>query len=99
MQATSDPARLGDILSALPDAHLLVDGKGKVTCYVGGAAGDKTLAPAGLEGMALADAWPSAAASKVVQAIRRVGKTRAEHVVQAALQAADTGVDLEHARV
>ncbi len=81
MQATIDPARLGDIFNALPDAHLLVDSKGKVTRYIGGAAGDETLAPAKLEGVILTEAWPSAAASKVVQAIRRVGKTRAEHAV------------------
>ncbi len=76
------PDQLGDIFKALPDAHLLVNSKGKVTRYVGGGAGDKTLDPAALEGAMLTEAWPSAAASKVIQAARRVGKTRSEHAVQ-----------------
>ena len=82
MQPANDANLFGDIVNALPDAHLLVDGKGNVIRYIGGAGADKTLDPAALEGMALAEAWPSAAASKVVQAIRRVGKTRAERAVQ-----------------
>ncbi len=70
-----------DILGALPDAHFLVDGKGRVTRYLGGGRSDKTLDAPSLEGATLADRWPQASASKIVQAVKRIAKTRQQHAV------------------
>lgn len=81
MGQASNPDLVGDILKALPDAHFLIDGKGKITRYLGGAERDETLDAASLEGALLSDAWPSASASKVIQAVKRVSKTRSEHAV------------------
>ncbi len=66
-------------LAALPDVFLETDGRGTVTCYHGGGAGDRLIRPADLIGKPFRQCWPSAAAEKMHKNIRKALHNRRGH--------------------
>ena len=78
-----------DILRYMPDALFVVGHDGNVREYLGGAAGDTVLNPQAMAGKHIDEAWPADVAVKLAKGIKRVLKTRTEHVVEAQLASDD----------
>ncbi|MGI9237010.1 MAG: diguanylate cyclase domain-containing protein, partial [Woeseiaceae bacterium] len=75
-----------NVLHAMPDAFFIAGGDGLLRQYLGGANDDDILCPEDIEGSSISDVWPKAVTGQVLQAIKRVLRSREGGVLEFELQ-------------
>ncbi|MGI9234453.1 MAG: putative bifunctional diguanylate cyclase/phosphodiesterase [Woeseiaceae bacterium] len=75
-----------NVLHAMPDAFFIAGGDGLLRQYLGGANDDALLRPEDIEGSNIADVWPQAVTGQVIQAIKRVLRSREGGVLEFELE-------------